>query len=133
MVNNIFINLPVKDLPASRAFFSKLGFTFNEQFSDDNAACMIIGENMFAMLLKEEYFKTFIHQDISDAKKTTEVLIALGLENREAVAAMVQKAVAAGGNTYNEARDLGFMLQHGFQDLDGHIWEVFFMEPTNLQ
>ncbi len=133
MVSNIFVNLPVKDLKASIDFFTKLGFTFNPQFTDENATCMIIGPNIFAMLLTFERFRGFIKQDISDAKKTTEVLIGLALENREQVTEMVNKAVSSGGTTYNDPQDHGFMLQHGFQDLDGHIWEVFFMDPTYLQ
>lgn len=133
MVTNIFVNLPVKNLNQSVDFFTKLGFTFNPQFTDDASTCMIIGPNIYAMLLTNERFKTFITQDISDAKKTTEVLLGLSLESREEVTAMVQKAVAAGGTTYNEPKDHGFMLQHGFQDLDGHIWEVFFMEPSFVQ
>jgi predicted lactoylglutathione lyase len=133
MVSNIFVNLPVKDLKAAIDFFTKLGFTFNPQFTDDSSTCMIIGPNIYAMLLTNERFKTFITQDISDAKKTTEVLLALSLESREDVTAMVQKALAAGGTTYNEPKDHGFMLQHGFQDLDGHIWEVFFMDPSHVQ
>jgi uncharacterized protein len=133
MVTNIFVNLPVKNLNQSVDFFTKLGFTFNPQFTDDSSTCMIIGPNIFAMLLTNERFRTFITQDISDAKKTTEVLIALALESREKVTTMVQKALAAGGTTYNEPKDHGFMVQHGFQDLDGHIWEVFFMEPSYVQ
>jgi uncharacterized protein len=133
MVTNIFVNLPVKNLNQSVDFFTKLGFTFNPQFTDDSSTCMIIGPNIFAMLLSHERFRGFIKQEISDAKKTTEVLIGLALESREAVGAMVQKATAAGGTTYNEPQDHGFMLQHGFQDLDGHIWEVFFMDPSFVQ
>jgi uncharacterized protein len=133
MITNIFVNLPVKNLNRAVDFFTKLGFTFNPQFTDDASTCMIIGPNIYAMLLTNEKFKTFITQDISDAKKTTEVLLALSLESREEVTVMVQKAIAAGGTTYNEPKDHGFMLQHGFQDLDGHIWEVFFMEPSYVQ
>ena len=133
MVTNIFVNLPVKNLAKSIEFFTKLGFTFNPQFTDDSATCMIIGSNMFAMLLNEERFQGFAPKPISDAKKTTEVLLALSLESREEVAEMVEKAVAAGGSTYAEPQDHGFMIQHGFEDLDGHIWEVFFMDPNYVQ
>ncbi len=133
MVTNIFVNLPVKNLANSIEFFTKLGFTFNPQFTDDSATCMIIGSNMFAMLLNEERFQGFAPKPISDAKKTTEVLLALSLESREEVAEMVKKAVAAGGSTYAEPQDHGFMIQHGFEDLDGHIWEVFFMDPSHVQ
>ena len=133
MVTNIFVNLPVKNLAKSIEFFTKLGFTFNPQFTDDSATCMIIGSNMFAMLLNEERFQGFAPKPISDAKKTTEVLLALSLESREEVAEMVKKAVAAGGATYAEPQDHGFMIQHGFEDLDGHIWEVFYMDPSHVQ
>ena len=133
MVTNIFVNLPVKNLAKSIEFFTKLGFTFNPQFTDDSATCMIIGSNIFAMLLNEERFQGFAPKPISDAKKTTEVLLALSLESREEVAEMVKKAVAAGGSTYAAPQDHGFMLQHGFEDLDGHIWEVFYMDPSHVQ
>ncbi len=130
---NIFVNLPVKDLNRSKEFFGKLGFTFNPQFTDENAACMIIGEKIFSMLITEKYFATFTPKKIADATKTSEVLIALSCSSREEVVEMVKKAVAAGGTTYNEAKDHGFMLQHGFEDPDGHIWEVFYMDPSFVQ
>lgn len=130
---NIFVNLPVKDLNRSKEFFGKLGFTFNPQFTDENAACMIIGEKIYSMLLAEQYFSTFTPKKIADAKTTSEVLIALSCGSREEVGEMVKKAVAAGGKTYNEAKDHGFMLQHGFEDPDGHIWEVFYMDPSSVQ
>jgi uncharacterized protein len=133
MVTQIFVNLPVKNLEKSIEFFSKLGFTFNAQFTDASSTCMVMSDTIYAMLLSEERFKTFSPKPISDATKTTEVLIALSLENREQVTDMVSKAVAAGGTTYNEPQDHGFMYQHGFQDLDGHIWEVFFMDPSHVQ
>lgn len=130
---NIFVNLPVKDLNRSKEFFGALGFTFNPQFTDENAACMIIGEKIFSMLITEQYFTTFTPKKIADARTTSEVLIALSCGSREEVGEMVQKAVAAGGKTYNEAKDHGFMLQHGFEDPDGHIWEVFYMDPSFVQ
>jgi len=111
-------------------FFQALGFAFNLQFTDDNAACMIIGESNFAMLLREEFFKTFTPKPIADATQVSEVLIAMDCESREQVDEMVGKAVAAGGSTYNAPKDHGFMYQHGFQDLDGHIWEVFSMDAN---
>ncbi len=133
MNRKIFVNLPVKDLTKSMDFFKALGFTFNLQFTDDNAACMVISENIFSMLLQEEYFKTFTPKAVADATKTAEVLIALDCDNRAKVDEMVEKAVAAGGSTYAEPKDHGFMYQHGFQDLDGHIWEVFYMDPSFVQ
>ena len=130
MPTKIFVNLPVKDLNRSIEFFTKLGFSFNQQFTDETATCMIVTDDIFAMLLTEEKFKTFIPKEICDAKKYTEVLVALSYDNRSDVDDMVRKAVAAGGSTYNEPHDHGFMYTHGFQDLDGHIWEIFYMEPS---
>lgn len=127
MIKQIFVNLPVADLKASIAFFSRLGFTFNPEFTDDTATCMIVGENIFAMLLTRDRFAGFAPHPPADARATTEVLLALQLESRAAVEAMVQEAVAAGDNTYSAPQDHGFMFQHGFQDPDGHVWEVFHM------
>lgn len=129
MVKQIFVNLPVADLKASIAFFARLGFTFNPQFTDDTGTCMIVGENIFAMLLTRERFAGFAPHPPADARAATEVLLALQLDSREAVDAMVREAVAGGGNTYSAPQDHGFMYQHGFQDLDGHVWEVFQMNP----
>lgn len=127
MVRQIFVNLPVADLKASIAFFTRLGFAFNPDFTDDTATCMIVGETIFAMLLTRERFAGFAPHPPADARATTEVLLALQLESREAVDAMVKAAVSGGGNTYSAPQDHGFMYQHGFQDLDGHVWEVFRM------
>ena len=128
MNTQIFVNLPVKNLGGSMEFFRKLGFTFNSQFTDETAACMVVAENIFVMLLTEEKFKAFTPKEICDATKSTEVLVCLSCVSREKVDDIVRKAVAAGGSTYNEPQDHGFMYGHGFQDLDGHIWEVIFME-----
>ena len=130
MATKIFVNLPVKDLKKSIEFFTKLDFTFNPQFTDETAACMIVGEDIFVMLLTQDKFKMFTPKAICDATKSTEVLVALSSESRETVNDMVRKAVAAGGTTYNEPQDHGFMYGHGFQDPDGHIWELFYMEPS---
>lgn len=130
MSRKVFINLPVKDLKKSMAFFQGLGFSFNLQFTDDNAACMIISESAFSMLLSEKFFQGFTPKAVADATKTTEVLVALDCASREEVDETVRKAVAAGGSTYAEPKDHGFMYQHGFQDLDGHIWEIFYMDAN---
>lgn len=132
MVTKIFVNLPVKNLNQSVEFFTRLGFEFNPQFTDETATCMIVSEDIFVMLLTEEKFKTFTPKAICDATKSTEVLVCLSSESREQVDDMVRKAVAAGGSTYNEPQDHGFMYAHGFQDLDGHIWETMFMEPSAI-
>ena len=129
MASKIFVNLPVKNIHQSVNFFTKVGFTFNRQFTDEAGTCMIVTEDIFVMLLTEEKFKTFIPKEICDAKKYTEVLVCLSLDSRAKVDEMVQKAVKAGGATYNEPQDHGFMYGHGFQDLDGHVWEVMYMEP----
>ncbi|MBI4779772.1 MAG: VOC family protein [Oscillatoriophycideae cyanobacterium NC_groundwater_1537_Pr4_S-0.65um_50_18] len=132
MSTQIFVNLPVKDLQQSIAFFTKLGFQFNPQFTDETATCMIVAETIFVMLLTHEKFKTFTPNPICDATKSTEVLTCLSMESREAVDDRVRKAIAAGGTTYNEPQDYGFMYAHGFQDLDGHIWELMYMDASAI-
>ena len=127
MHNQIFVNLPVGDLDRSVRFFTALGYTFNPTFTDENATCMILGENLFAMLLVEPYFRTFIEKEVSDAHRATEVLLAVPVGSREAVDALVDKALAAGAKEPRPARDLGFMYQRSYDDLDGHTWEVFHM------
>jgi len=133
VATKIFVNLPVKSLKRSVEFFTNLGFSFNPQFTDDTATCMIVSEDIFVMLLTEAKFKTFTPKEICDTTKSTEVLVCLSIESRENVDAMVRKAVAAGGTTYNEPQDHGFMYGHGFQDLDGHIWELVYMEASAVQ
>lgn len=133
MATKIFVNLPVNNLNKSIEFFTKLGFSFNRQFTDETATCMIVTDDIFVMLLTEEKFKTFTPKEICDATKYTEVLVCLSLESRAKVDELVRKAVAAGGATYNEPQDHGFMYGHGFQDLDGHIWELIHMEPSAVQ
>ena len=130
MATKVFLNLPVRDLKRSMDFFGRLGFTFNSQFTDEAAACMIISEDIYVMLLTENKFKTFTPKRICDATKCTEILVCLSSGSKNEVNEMVRKAVAAGGTTYKEPEDHGFMYGHGFQDLDGHIWEVVFMEPS---
>ena len=127
MATQIFVNLPVKDLQRSVEFFGKLGYSFNPQFTDENATCMIISDDIFAMLLVEPYFRTFIEKDVADAHRTAEVILALSAENREAVDVLVGKALAAGAKEPRPAQDYGFMYQRSYQDLDGHLWEVFHM------
>jgi hypothetical protein len=132
MATKIFVNLPVKDPKKSMEFFTKLDFTFNSQFTDETAACMVVSEDIYVMLLTQEKFKTFTPKAICDATKSTEVLVCLSCESRENVNDMVRKAVGGGGTTYNEPQDHGFMYGHGFQDLDGHIWELIYMEPSAI-
>ncbi len=132
MATKIFVNLPVKNLNKSVEFFTQLGFSFNPQFTDETATCMIVAEDIFVMLLTEAKFKSFTPKEICDATKCTEVLVCLSSESREQVDDTVRKAVAAGGTTYNEPQDHGFMYGHGFQDLEGHIWELIYMEPEAI-
>ena len=129
MSRQIFVNLPIKDLNKAIVFFIQLGFTFNTQFTDETATCMIVSDDIFVMLLTEAKFQTFTPKSICDATKSSEVLLALTCENRAEVDELVRKAISAGGTTYNEPQDHGFMYAHRFQDLDGHIWELIYMEP----
>lgn len=131
MSRQVFINLPIKDMARSQAFFSSLGFAFNPQFTNEQGACMVISENhSHVMLLVEPFFQGFTQKAIADASKTTEVLIALSCDSRAEVDEMVGKALAAGGTAPNPQQDHGFMYSHGFTDLDGHVWEVFWMDPA---
>jgi predicted lactoylglutathione lyase len=124
----IFVNLAVKDLPKSRAFFESLGYTFNPQFSNDKGACMVISENsIYAMLLTEDFFSTFTSKQIAKAHEVTEVLTCLSCESREEVDGLIAKALAAGGTTPRAPQDHGFMYSHSFDDLDGHTWELVYM------
>lgn len=132
MATKVFINLPVKNLDKSMEFFKNLGFEFNPQFTDENAASMIVSENIFVMLLTETYFKTFTKKPLSDAKTATEVLIALDTSSREEVQQIVAKAQKLGATIYNEPQDHGWMYQHSFADLDGHQWEFVYMDSTQL-
>ena len=133
MAKSIFVNLPVKDLEKSIQFFTRLGFSFNQQFTDETATCMIVSEEACVMLLTQEKFRSFTPNPICDARKSTEVLVCLACESRAQVDEMVRQAIAGGGNTYNESQDHGFMYAHGFQDLDGHIWELMYMDPSHVQ
>ncbi len=132
MATKVFINLPVKDLAASMDFFGKLGFSFNEQFTDENAACLIIDESVFVMLLVEDFFQTFTKKEVVDATKMTEVLTALSMENREDVDILLEKALEAGAQEAREVQDQGFMYNRSFEDPDGHIWEIFYMDEKAM-
>lgn len=129
MHKQIFVNLPVKNLERSKAFFTRLGFGFEPKFTDEKAACMVIGENIFAMLLVEKFFQGFTRRPVADATHSTEVLVCLSCESRAEVDRLVAQAVAAGGEAPRAPQDHGFMYGHGFEDLDGHVWELVYMEP----
>jgi predicted lactoylglutathione lyase len=126
----IFVNLPVKSVAASRAFFGALGFTFNAQFSNENTAAMVIEENIVVMLLEHARFRDFIKGDIGDPAKGVEVLTCLSAGSRAEVEATIAKALAAGGKPWMPPQDHGFMYGHSFLDLDGHVWEVMWMDPA---
>jgi len=133
MARQIFINLPVKNLDNTIEFFTKLRFTFNPQFTDEKAACMIIGENIYAMLLVEKFFRGFIPgKNITDTKDNIEVLTAISAESREEVDKMIENATKSGGKEYRKASDYGWMYSRAFQDLDGHIWEVLYMDEDKM-
>ncbi|MFJ6798781.1 VOC family protein [Streptomyces sp. NPDC091268] len=129
----IFVNLPVKDLEASKAFWGKLGYTFNAQFTDENAASMVISDTIFAMLLSESRYKDFTHKAIADATTTSEVLLCLSAESRAAVDELVDGALAAGATEPRPAQDHGVMYGRAFDDLDGHTWEIMWMDPSVIQ
>jgi hypothetical protein len=128
MFKQIFVNLPIADMARSRAFFEALGLRFNPQFTNEQGACLEVGENIYAMLLVKPFFQGFTKKPVADATQGTEVIIALSCNSRAEVEAVVAKAVAAGATTPVAAVDHGFMYQHGFADLDGHQWEVFWMD-----
>ncbi len=131
MARQIFVNLPIKNMSRSQAFFKGLGFAFNPQFTNEQGACMVISENHnYVMLLVEPFFQGFTKKPIADATKTTEVLICLSCESRAEVDDLVKKALAGGGTAPNPPQDHGFMYSHGFTDLDGHVWEVMWMDPA---
>ncbi|QNP63205.1 VOC family protein [Streptomyces genisteinicus] len=133
MSQMIFLNLPVKDLETSKAFWNKLGYSFNPQFTDENAACLVISDTIFAMLLTEQRFKDFTKKEITDATTSTEAIFALSAENREAVDTLVDGALAAGGFPSGETQDFGFMYGRAFQDVDHHNWEVMWMDVEAMQ
>jgi len=129
MHKQIFVNLPVRDLKRSMTFFKALGLSFNPAFTNENAACLVIGENLYAMLLTEPFFQTFTEKTLIDAHTRVETLICLSCESRAEVDDVIAKAVAAGGRTPRPPQDHGFMYGHAFEDLDGHIWELVHMAP----
>ncbi len=132
MARKMFVNLPVRDLPRSIAFFTALGFAFNPDFTDDTATCMIVSDENFVMLLTRQRFSYFTPRAVADAHATTEVLVALSCESQAEVDAMMAAALAAGGLEPRPAQDHGFMYSRAFADPDGHIWEPFFMDISAI-
>ena len=133
MITNIFVNLPVKDLNKTVEFFTKLGFTFNPQFTDENATCMIVGKDIFVMLLVEKFFKTFTKKEISDTTKNTEAIVALSAQSREEIDQMMEKVVNAGGKEARDPQDHGWMYGRSFEDINGHLWEIFYMDESAMK
>ena len=125
----IFVNVPVKDLPASKAFFGKLGFDFNETFTDESCACMIVSEQAYVMLLVESRFADFTKKPVADARTSTEAILCVSADSREDVDAFADTALGAGASNANDPMDHGLMYGRSFQDLDGHLWEVMWMSP----
>ncbi len=132
MINAIFLNLPIANLKRSVDFFSGLGFKFNEQFTSEDSTCMLVGDNIYAMLLEHKRFESFIDKKIAD-KDTVEVLISLSCESADEVRELSKKAFELGGRQLNDEDDKGFMFSWGFEDLDGHIWDLFWMDPAHVQ
>ena len=129
----IFVNLPVSDLKKTMNFFSNLGFTFNPMFTNENATCMVIGEDIYVMLLVEKFFKDFIpDKEICDTKKSVEAIVALSANTRKEVDELIRKAIAAGGSEYIQALDYGWMYGRAFQDINGHIWEIIHMDMNSI-
>jgi hypothetical protein len=132
MVKQIFVNLAVKDLKKTKEFWGKLGFSFNPQFTDENNGCLVLGENIYAMLLSEKFFKTFIKREIADTSKTVEVLNGLQVGSKEEVDEIIRKAVEAGGTKGEHDENYEWMYGRGFNDLDGHHWDVFWMDISKV-
>lgn len=130
MFRQIFVNLPIQDMARSQAFFKALGLSFNPRFTNEQGACLEIGENFYAMLLVKPFFQGFTQKPIGDAHQSTEVILALSVDSRAEVEEVMRKAVAAGATRIPAPKDYGFMFQDGFADLDGHQWEVFWMDEA---
>jgi len=133
MTTQIFVNLPVNDLNDTVDFFTKLGFAFNPQFTDENATCMIVNNDIFVMLLVEKFFKTFTKKEICDTTKDTEVIVALSTESREKVDQMINNVIEAGGKEHRKPQDHGWMYGRSFEDINGHLWEVIYMDKNALK
>ena len=136
MITQIFVNLPVKELNKSVEFFTKLGFTFNPQFTDENATCIIVGENMFVMLLVENFFKTFTKKEITDTAKNTGAIVALSAQSREEVDQMMNKVLEAGGKELGAPQfqeEFAWMYGRYFEDLNGHLWHIFYMDESAMK
>ncbi|MEN9660772.1 MAG: hypothetical protein RLZZ443_701 [Actinomycetota bacterium] len=131
MLNTIFVNLPIENLKNSVAFFTALGFKFNEQFTDEESTCMIVAENIYVMLLEKRKFSSFTSRKIAD-KDTTEVTLSFSCSSADEVRSLSEKAFELGAKRVNDPEDHGFMFSWGFEDLDGHMWDLFWMNPEHV-
>ena len=131
MFNAVFVNLPIENLKRSVDFFAALGFTFNEQFTDESSTCMIVGPNLYVMLLEKDKFSGFVSKKIAD-RDTAEVILAFSCDSPDQVRNLSELAFANGAKKINEAEDHGFMFSWGFEDLDGHLWDLFWMNPEHV-
>lgn len=132
MFKSIFVNLPIVSLSKSVEFFSELGFKFNPQFTDDTSTCMIVSDTIYVMLVEHEKFSKFIDKPIAPAS-SSEAIFGFACESKDEVVRIAEKAVAAGARKINEPEDIGFMFSWGFEDLDGHLWDLFWMNPEHIQ
>ena len=132
MINSIFVNLPVKSLKTSVDFFTALGFKFNPQFTDETSTCMLVGDNIYVMLLEHAKFAGFIDKPIAPST-SNEAILAFGLNSADEVRELTSKALELGARKINEPEDMGFMFSWGFEDLDGHLWDLFWMNPEHVQ
>jgi predicted lactoylglutathione lyase len=128
----MFLNLPVRDLARTIDFFTHVGFDFDQRFTDESAACMIVNDETYVMLLVQHRFRDFTKKQVADATTQTEMIVGVALDSREEVDELVNRALAAGGQPSNDPMDYGFMYGWSFQDLDGHLWEVIYMDPSAL-
>ena len=132
MITSIFINMPIADLKRSVDFFTELGFTFNPQFTSEDTTCMLVGPNIFAMLLERDRFTGFIDKPVADSS-SSEVILSLGCESPDEVRKLAEAAFALGARKVSEIDDKGFMISWGFEDLDGHLWDLFWMDPKHVE
>ena len=132
MITSIFVNMPIANLKRSVDFFTGLGFTFNPQFTSEDTTCMLVGPNIFAMLLERDRFTGFIDKPVADSS-SSEVILSLGCESPDEVRKLAEAAFALGARKVNEIDDKGFMISWGFEDLDGHLWDLFWMDPKHVE
>ena len=132
MITSIFINMPIANLKRSVDFFTELGFTFNPQFTSEDTTCMLVGPNIFAMLLERDRFTGFIDKPVADSS-SSEVILSLGCESPDEVRKLAEAAFVLGARKVNEIDDKGFMISWGFEDLDGHLWDLFWMDPKHVE